>query len=755
MIAGAFRFDFRTLLRRGSAMIASARQFGFRRRLRGGPAMTASALQFGFRRRLPVVLQAEAAECGLACLAMVLGYYGHRIDLGTFRRHFSVSMKGVTLRDLIQIGGSMGLAARALRLDIADLGKLRRPCLLHWGMNHFVVLDEVGHNGIAIHDPACGRRRITMEEVSRWFTGVALEAEPAQSFERKDERQSLHLFDLFRHAAGLVPALSRLFLLSLGIEVAGLLLPIGSQIVIDEVIVSADRDLLLTVSVGLALLLVVQLVIAVARTWAIMLIGTTINYQWNASLFDRLSRLPLDFFEKRHVGDIISRFGSLGTIQKTLTTDLVQAVLDGIMSVGTVIMMFVYGGWLGLVALAAAALNAVLRVVAYRAYRQSTEASIVCDAKQQTHFIETVRGIASVKLLGLRQRRRSGWLNYLVDSLNAKLRLQRLDMMFGRANDFLFGGDRLVMLVLGATAVIAHSMTIGMLVAFLAYKDLFTTRISSLIPAWFQLKMLNLQSDRLADIALAEPEADLAGLPAPNIGASRRAAGASLHIQGLSLRYGDKEPWVLRHVSLDIAAQCSVAIAGPSGCGKTTMLKVLMGLLSPSEGAVLVDGIDLRAMTLETYRSRIAGVLQDDRLFAGSIAENICGFDEAPDQGWVEECAARAAILDDIRRMPMGFETLVGDMGSTLSGGQRQRVVLARALYRRPEILFLDEATSHLDEATETVIAAALRDLRMTRVIVAHRPATIAHADVVIPFASINRPLSGVPEPEAHARAVG
>ncbi len=699
--------------------------------------MSADTFQFGFERRLPVILQAEAAECGLACLAMVLGYYGHRIDLATLRRRLSVSMKGVTLRDLIQIAGGMGLATRALRLDLADLAKLRRPCLLHWGMNHFVVLDKVGHKAVTIHDPALGRRKVSLEEVSREFTGVALEVAPTQAFEHKDERQSLRLRDLFRHVTGLVPAMTRLFLLSFGIELVALLMPIGSQIVIDEVIVSADHDLLLTVAVGLVLLLLVQLAIAVARTWAIMLLGTTVSFQWNANLFDHLSRLPLDFFEKRHVGDIISRFGSLAMIQKTLTTDLIQAVLDGIMSIGVAIMMFFYGGWLGLVALSAVALNAALRAIAYHAYRQSTELSIVCEAKQQTHFIETVRGIASVKLLGLRQQRRSGWLNYLVDSLNAKLQLQRLDMVFGRANDFLFGADRLVMLVLGASSVISGSMTVGMLVAFLAYKDQFANRIGSLIGAWFQLRMLNVQSDRLSDIALAEPETDLAAQPAPAVRRNLKA-GAGLRTEGLSLRYGDKEPWVLRQVNLEIPAERSVAITGPSGCGKTTMLKVLMGLLLPTEGTVLVDGVDIREVTLETYRSRIAGVLQDDRLFAGSIAENICGFDEAPDPGWIEECAARAAILDDIRRMPMGFETLVGDMGSTLSGGQKQRIVLARALYRRPEILFLDEATSHLDEATEAVIASALRDLHMTRVIIAHRPATIAHADLVIPFASLN-----------------
>jgi ATP-binding cassette subfamily B protein RaxB len=705
-------------------------------------------LQFGFGRSLPVMLQAEAAECGMACLAMVLGFHGHAIDLGTLRRRHAVSLKGATLRDLINLAGSMGLSTRALRLELADLRKLRRPAILHWGLNHYVVLQSVGHGVITIHDPARGRRTLSMEEASREFTGVALEAFPNERFVQKDERRDLKLRHLFKNVTGAGWSLVSILALSLGIELIALLMPIGSQIVIDEVIVSADYDLLLTVAIGFGVFLILQLAIGAARTWAIMLVSTTINLQWNTGLFDHLTRLPLDFFEKRHVGDIISRFGSLAAIQKALTTDLVQAVLDGIMSIGMVAMMFLYGGWLGWVAMIATAVNACLRLLRYRPYRQSTEQSIVYDARQQTHFIETIRGMASVKLLGLRERRRSVWLNYLVDSINAKLRLQRLDMIFGRANELLFGADRLVMIVLAAEMVMTGKMTVGMLVAFLSYKDQFATRVGSLLGSWFQLRMLNVQTDRLADIVLAEPEEEGGGLAAPAVHHGQDDSGAALRGEDLSSRYGENEPWILHNADLDIPAGLSVAITGPSGCGKTTLLKVLMGLLAPNEGRVSVDGVDIRAIGGVAYRNRIAGVLQNDGLFAGSIADNICGFDANPDRGWIDECAARAAILPDIQRMPMGLESLVGDMGSSLSGGQMQRIVLARALYRRPKILFLDEATSHLDEATETAIVAALRDFRMTRVIVAHRPATIAHADVVIPFATLGGArLRLAPEP--------
>lgn len=695
-----------------------------------------AALQLGFGRRLPVILQAEAAECGMACLAMVLGYHGRNVDLATLRRQHALSLKGMTLRHLMGVAGQLGLAARALRLEMDDLPRLRLPAILHWGLNHFVVLERVARGGVTIHDPARGRRHLGPEDVSREFTGVALELVPTTQFVREKPAPRLRLSDLFRNIAGLKLSLVQILVLSFGIELVAVLLPIASQIVIDEVIVNADRDLLLVVAVGLSILLVLQLALGVARSWAIMLTGARLNAQWSGSLFDHLSRLPLDYFEKRHVGDVISRFGSLATIQKALTTDLVKAVLDGIMSVFMLGMLIVYGGWLALIVIGSTLVNAGLRIAGYRAYRDATDEAIVAEARQQTHFIETVRGMASVKLLGLRERRRATWMNQFIGALNARLRLQRIDIVFGQSSDLLFGADRLVLLVLGARAVIHQSMSLGMLVAFLAYRDQFAQRVGSLITSGFQLNMLNVQTERLSDIVASEPEPpDAPDLPGDDVFALPRVLGAtngSLCASGLALRYGAGEPWIFRDLSLAVRAGTSFAITGPSGCGKTSLMKILMGLLPASEGLVFLDGRDIRLLGPDAYRRRIAGVMQDDGLFAGSIAENIACFDERADPGWIVECAARAAILDDIRAMPMGLETLVGDMGSTLSGGQKQRIVLARALYRRPEVLFLDEATSHLDEPTEARIAEALQDLSMTRIIVAHRPATIARVDEVL-----------------------
>jgi ATP-binding cassette, subfamily B, bacterial CvaB/MchF/RaxB len=697
-----------------------------------------SVLNFSWGRRLPVVLQTEVAECGVACLAMILSFHGHRIGLDTLRRRYAVSLKGATLNDLTGIAGAVGLATRALRLELTELAKLRTPCILHWSLNHFVVLSRVHGKSITIHDPARGKRRISLEEASREFTGVALEAVPTKTFTRKKE-PSPGFGYLLRSLGDLGRTAATVILLSVCLEIVALLMPIGAQVIVDEVITSSDYDLLLVVAAGIALLLLIQLVVEVARGWTLAVVQTTISLHWSSSLFDQMMRLPLEYFAKRHVGDIISRFGSLAIVQKALTTDVILSLFDGVMSIGMLIMLFLYGGWLAGVALVSTGLNALFHVCVYRGYREGTEEAIIHDARQQTHFIETLRGIVSVKLLGLTERRRVTWLNHFVDSLNAKFRLMRLDLLFGRANDLLTGADRLLMLVLGAKMVMSGTMSLGMLIAFLAYRDQFASRVKNLIGTGFQLQMLSLQLTRLADIVMAEPEQEVgraANVPAIS---SIKFLGEALRAEDVCFRYGDNEPWVLRNISLDILPGSCVAITGPSGCGKTTFLKILMGLIRPTEGVISCSGININALGSVAYRERIAGVLQDDGLFAGSLAENICGFDNHPDPEWMTECANRAAILDDIRQMPMGFETLVGDMGSTLSGGQKQRVILARALYRRPTILFLDEATSHLDEETEAVVAQALRGLQITRVIVAHRPATIAHADKLIKLESFEQ----------------
>ncbi|MCV9909977.1 peptidase domain-containing ABC transporter [Brucella sp. HL-2] len=678
------------------------------------------------KRQLPVILQTEVAECGLACLAMVAGYYGHDTDLSTLRRRFSVSVKGLSLLDLSRIASGLFIATRPLRVELDDLSKLQTPCILHWELRHYVVLEKVTSKGAYIHDPARGRRMVSLNELSECFTGIALELWPSEGFERKVEKERIRLTDMFRRISGLKRALFQIFALSLCLEAIALLTPIGSQIIFDEVIVASDHNLLTLIAIGLGVLVVLQLVLGLARTWAVLIMGTNLSLQWTTALFDHLLRLPLSYFEKRHVGDVVSRFGSLGRIQSALTTDLVSAVLDGIMTIGAFVMMVLYGGWLTAIALITLLLHLGIRVAAYHPYRAANEAAIIQGAKENSHFIESIRGAASIKTMDLHERRRGTWLTLLVNSMNAGLRIKKLDMLFGIMGTFLAASDGIIMLILGTRSVMDGAMTVGMLIAFLAYKDQLVGRVGALIDLAISLKMLSLHTERIADIALTKTEAVASQSARPM--AVPTVQSLPLRAEEVHYTYGEGLPEVLSGLSLMIEPGECVAITGASGCGKTTLLKIMAGLIEPSEGRILLGDTDIKQAGLVNYRRHIATVLQDDQLFAGTIGENISCFDPHADQAWIEECAQMVAMSDEIMAMPMRYDSLIGDMGSSLSGGQKQRLFLARALYRRPSILFLDEATSALDEANERRINSAVSALKISRVLVAHRPSTIAQA---------------------------
>ncbi len=685
----------------------------------------ASALRFGGARRLPVFLQTEAAECGLASLGMVACFHGHRIDLAGLRRRFTVSLKGATLAYLIQAAGKLHLAPRPLRLELEELPRLRAPCILHWGLNHFVVLKSADAKGAVIHDPAFGLRRLSIAEVSRHFTGIALELTPTSEFRQVDERRRVRLRDLMGPVAGLKRSLAQVFILAMALQAIAVVSPFYVQWAVDGAVVSGDRDLLTVLGMGFLMLALVQVAIAALRSWVVLYLSTTLNLQWLASVFSHLLRLPVSYFEKRHLGDVVSRFGAVNVIQRTLTSSFVEALIDGVMALVTLAMMMVYSMALACVALVAVGTYALLRRGFYEPLRRATEEHIVHSAKQQSHFLETVRGVQSIKLFGRQEERRSRWLNLVVDAVNQDLATQKLSLGFRSANSLVFGVERVLIVWLGALLVLDSAFSVGMLFAFIAYKEQFSARTAGLIDKLVDLRMLNLQGERLADIVLTPPEAE-------SPPAAPAAVESSLEVRALSYRYSDTEPFVLVDCTFTVTPGESVAIVGPSGGGKTTLLKLMLGLLAPTDGKILVGGIDIQKLGIDRYRRLVGTVMQDDQLFAGSIGDNISFFDPAPDQGAIERYASLAAVHDDIAAMPMGYNTLIGDMGAALSGGQKQRILLARALYKQPRILLLDEATSALDVQKERAVNEAIRSLRLTRIIIAHRPETIASAQRVI-----------------------
>lgn len=682
-------------------------------------------LRFGFGKKTPVILQSEASECGLACLAMIASYHGYDIDLYTLRRRFSASLKGMNLTQIIQIAGELRLEGRPLRLELEDIGKLRHPCILHWNLNHFVVLTKVTPKAITIIDPARGTRVMSWDEVSKSFTGVALELSPAADFAPVALKSAVSIRALTGRVDGLYGALFRIFTLALVLEIFGILGPLYTQWVLDEVLVINDKSLLTILSIAYLAVTLFSAVFYGLRSWVIIEINATLGVQWAMNVFSHLMRLPLDFFEKRHIGDVVSRYGAVQNIRQIITTSFVSAVLDGIMGIAILVVISLYSLRLTAIVLTVFVIYLALRWTFFYPLRAATERHIYAAAKRQTYLLESIRGIQTLKVFNREGERVAKFSNHLVNTTNQDIRVQQLTTLFQVGQRLLSGIAHIVLIWLAALMVMHNTFAIGMLVAFATYASQLLSRGDGLVNAFIEFRMLRLYGERLADIALQPTEPHAVG---NYLGVDPEA---SISIRHLSFRYAENDPWLLQDVCLEIPAGKAIAIIGPSGSGKSTLIKLLLGLLLSQEGEIQMGGVDIRQLGLQRYRSFVSVVMQNDQLFAGSIADNISLTNPESDLSEIVNAAQVAGIHDEIAAMPMGYQTLVGDMGSTLSGGQKQRVLLARALFTKPKILILDEATSHLDVFKERLINQHIRQMQITRIIVAHRPETILQCEQI------------------------
>jgi ATP-binding cassette subfamily B protein RaxB len=697
-------------------------------------------LDFGSRRRLQSIVQTEAAECGLACLAMILGFHGHRIDLNTLRRRHPVSLKGVTLRGLIQLASQMQLACRPIRFELDDLQELSLPAIVHWDLNHFVVLKAVTSKEIVVHDPASGAKTYPLATASKHLTGIALELSPAESFAPKNEAVRLPFRAFWGQTPGLSSPLAQVFILSGILELFVVAAPFYMQLTVDEVVARGDVDLMLALALGFGLLTAINVAAAALRSQIMLVVQNALHFQMGARLFHHLLRLPLSFFEKRHIGDILSRFNSLGPIRSALAEDLILAAIDGMMALATLAMIFVYGPVLALVTVAALLLYVILRLAHYRRFRDLSEAAIQADAQQSSNFIESARAIQTIKLFNRETEREGQWLNRHADAVNASIHLGRAQVRFSTMNRAIFGAENIFTVYLAAMLALENAMTVGMIFAFMAYKMNFIGKASTLVEKAIEFRLLDLHLERISDIAMNPLEP---GHDRPLAYSTPIKGG--IELRNVCFRYAETERFVLENVNVKVEAGKFVTIMGPSGGGKTTLLKIMLGLLEPTSGEVLIDGTPLQTIGVRVYREQVAAVMQDDTLLSGSVADNICFFDPGFDYERMVMCAEMAGVHHEIMSMPMAYNSLIGDMGSSLSGGQKQRVLLARALYKAPRILFLDEGTAHLDVEREKQISKRLRHLDITRISVAHRPEMMHGADTILHIGGVvqNVPIPG------------
>lgn len=685
-------------------------------------------LVFTFRSKVPVILQTENSECGLACLAMISSYYGHYETIFTLRQKYSVSIKGSSLSDLIKIAGQINLNSRPLRLEMNELSKLRLPCIIHINMDHFVVLVSVNKK-IEVIDPALGKRFFSIDEFSDIFTGIALEIWPNSKFEKNEKKEVFNFFYLLHDLKNLLPSFSYILILAVVLEILGLVSPLYMQFVLDNVIPEGDRQLLLTLTIAFFMLMVFNIIITTIQTLIGMFVSTTLNVQWKSNVLNHLVNIPNEYFFKRHLGDIISRFNSIDPIQSTLTSTFIITLLNACLAIFTLCLMFYFSAQLALITLIAMILYLLLKIITYLPLRSLAEKGIVLGASQNSYLMETVRGIRVIKQYNKQDERSNNWLSLFINQTNNSLSSQKLSVVISIVNKFIFGVENLLIIWFGANLVIDKTFTIGFLTAFIAYKTQFSTRFSSLIDSYFQIKMLSLHGERLSDIVLTDQEAVTSFELTSNL---KQEIKGQIKAENISFKYGDFEAEIIQDLNLTIEAGQSIALTGPSGCGKTTFLNLLNASLEPTSGEIFLDNIPFSQLGTKNLRSLIACVDQNDTLFAGNIIENISFFDSNVNLEWVERCAEMAGIHNEIIKMPMGYWSLVGDMGSSLSGGQKQRILIARALYQKPKILFMDEATSHLDIRKEKEINQMISELKITRVIIAHRKETIMSADRVI-----------------------
>ena len=711
------------------------------------------------KKRVPVVLQSEAAECGLACMTMIAQYYSDKRDLNALRQTVSVSLRGTTLKDVMRIASDLGFQTRAIKIEMEHLAQLSCPAILHWNMNHFVVLTKVKGKTLTIHDPALGERKLTYSEASKYITGIALEVTPSDTFSPKKSAPRLGLSQFFTRTTGFKRNLLTLFALSIVLQLFALASPYYMQTVVDDVLIYNNDALLKALAIGFALLLIIETFTSGIRKFVILSVSSRLQLQMSASVFKHLLSLPLDYFDKRHIGDVVSRFGSLASIREFLTTGLVTALLDGLMAVITLAVMILYSPKLTLVVVAIMFAYLAVRLGLLPFIKRLTTERIALAALEQSHFMESVRAILPIRVYSQEVQRHGLWQNKLVATLNKDITLGKINIGSALTNQLLFGAENLVVVYIGASLVMEGTLSIGMLLAFMAYKARFVSALDGVVNKLIELSMLGVHFNRLSDILLTPsqqkplslktkdctfekqnvhfsnadvPNSSTSNSLAPNVltpdGASTpslldaKTRPVALKATALSYRYSETNAWVFKNLMFSVHSGEIVAITGDSGCGKSTMLKCLMGLYPVSEG-----NIEHPSSTNPV----IASVLQEDTCLSGTIAQNICCFEEAPDLKKMVYVAQLACIHEEIMQMPMQYHSLVGDMGSSLSGGQKQRLLLARALYQEPDILFLDEASSHLDMENEAQINHHLKSLNMTRIIVAHRPQSIAMADKV------------------------
>ena len=691
-----------------------------------------------FGRKLPMVYQAEAAECSLACLSMVAGYHGNHISITELRRLYPVSMNGLTVRDVLDISKSLGLSSRPLRCEIEQLKAVKLPAMLHWDLQHFVVLEAITPTHYLINDPGRGPRKIDRKTLSCFFTGIVIDFEPNQEFRKREGSDALTITDLvgpirnWRRTIFIIVGLSailELLLLTQPLFIRSIV-DVGLNLSIDSIIYRLT-----------GILLVVALLygaIGALRDYVVLRAGTALNLEMMRNLFQHVLSLPLSFFEKRPIGHLIERYRVTGDIERFVVSDLPLALIDGAMTLLSLALVFTISAPLASISLTTLIVYYLVRALTYKHLRGKEEAMVWAKGEESGFLIETLRSIFTTKVNALEKNRYHAWTNLYTRLIDSQRAFGVADLSLRGARSIIVGINVATLLFVASLQVSATVITVGSLFAVLFYNSHFVLRSIGLVERYFEYRLLSVRLERIEDLVFTDPEADVRNSGArsksahPDGAPIARKLNGDIELCDVEFQYSPQDPLILSGASLVISRGEFVALVGDNGSGKTTLLKLLLGLYPPTSGQIKYDNYDLSGMSLVNMRKQLGIVTQDDQLYAGSLVENISAFDPEVDLDRVVSCSSLATVQDDIEALPMGFNTRVGDLGSPFSEGQTQKLYLARALYRDPAILMMDEGTANLDQRSETEILRNLAVLPCTKILIAHRSATIKKADRVL-----------------------
>jgi len=683
----------------------------------------------GFLARKPAIksiLQSEANECGLACLAMLANFHSHDIGLPYLRSMFPLSRRGMTLAEITALAGQLGLDAQGLALSqVRELANLKCPALLHWNGNHFVVLEKIVGGAFHVHDPAFGIRVYSESDIERHFSGVALEFEPRVKFEAIKAQKKSRFWSVFKACRGIERTIAIVATLSFASNLFALSTPVFLEIALDTVIPQYDLDLLTVITIGMTLFILFEAASRWLRDVVTLRAATIFEIFFTRNVVGHAFRLPVRFFELRHPGDFITRLSSVDQIKSFLVGGFVASVADGAMSVLVVTLMFYYSPVMAWVSLLTLAVAILFRLLTYPGIAQLTTAVLEARSEEQARLIDGLNSIATLKVHNAGEHFSQKWFDSFTRFANAGFRTRKLTIDTDLLLHVIFTFGTVATLYIGVTDVMKSTASIGILYAFFALRSSFFGNMNSLILNVLQLSIMRAHFERLDDVLDETPEQD-----AGRIGIDR-AIRRSLKLENVTIQFDRGASPLLEKVNLRIDVErCeSIAIMGESGSGKSSLLKVIASLHKPFSGIVVVDGQPLDTFGLHEYRANIGAVFAEDALFAGSVTENLTLYSPDVTRNQIEEALRAVDLLEEIYRLPQGFATLLSDESPILSTGQRRRLLLARAICRKPRLLLLDEVTANLDPQTEEKIVAALKLVPAAKIFVTHSDRLLRQVD--------------------------